>query len=159
MPMKIVILEDDKGRAEAMLDRLADRFYQFEHVFFDSAAEVKEYLENQFDDVIALSLDHDLELKVDAAGATHDPGTGREVADYLATRRPLFPVVIHSTNHLAATGMEMVLKEAGWRTCRVSPYGDLQWVHESWFPAIRRAIVRGKPGNRDGTGSEQTSGT
>ncbi len=48
MPMKIVILEDDKRRAEAMRGRLADRFYQFEHVFFDSAAEVKEYLEHHF---------------------------------------------------------------------------------------------------------------
>lgn len=142
MPMKIAILEDDKRRAEAMRDRLADRFYQFEHVFFDSSEEMKTYLEIYFDEVIAMSLDHDLELKVNAAGATYDPGTGREVADYLATRRPMFPVIIHSTNDFGAIGMESILQEAGWQTCRVSPHDDLQWVHDSWFPAIRRAIVR-----------------
>jgi hypothetical protein len=144
MPMKITILEDDERRAAAMRDRLADRFYQFEHVFFDSADEMKEYLEKHFDEVIALSLDHDLELKLDADGRTYDPGTGREVADYLATRRPICPVIIHSTNEFGAIGMESVLREAGWQTCRVSPFGDLEWVHDSWFPAIRRAIVRGR---------------
>ena len=60
--------------------------------------------------------------------------------------RPRFPSPI---------GMELVLQEAGWRTCRVSPCGDLQWVHDSWFPAIRRAIVRGKTG----TGNGQNTGT
>ncbi len=150
MPMKIAILEDDGRRTEAMRDRLADRFWQFEHVFFDSAGEMTEYLERNFNEVIALSLDHDLELKVNAAGQTYDPGTGREVADYLATRRPSFPVIIHTTNDFGAIGMESVLREAGWQTCRVSPFGDLEWVHDSWFPAIRRAIVRGKTG--DGAG-------
>jgi hypothetical protein len=147
MPMKIAILEDDERRAEAMRDRLADRFYQFEHVFFDSADEIKKYLEENFDEVIAVSLDHDLELKVNAAGETYDPGTGREVADYLATRRPTFPVIIHSTNDSGAIGMESILREAGWQACRVSPFGDLEWVHDSWFPVIRRAIVRGRTGN------------
>jgi hypothetical protein len=143
MPMKIVVLEDDQRRVDAMRDRLADRFYQFEHVFFDSAAELKQYLEKHLSEVIALSLDHDLELKVDSAGMTHDAGTGREVADYLARQKPICPVIIHSTNEFGALGMEGVLQEAGWQTCRVTPFDDLQWVHDSWFPTIRRAIVRG----------------
>jgi hypothetical protein len=142
MAMKIVILEDDERRAEAMRDRLADRFRQFDLLFFDTANEMKEYLESHFHDVIAVSLDHDLELKVDTVGQVHDPGTGREIADYLAGRRPSFPVIIHSTNSFGAIGMESVLQDAGWETYRVSPFDDLQWVHDSWFPAIRRAIVR-----------------
>ncbi|HZW34294.1 MAG TPA: cyclic-phosphate processing receiver domain-containing protein [Isosphaeraceae bacterium] len=152
MPMKIVILEDDPRRTEVMRDRLADRFNQFEHIFFDSSNEMIDYLKAHLDNVIALSLDHDLILKVDDAGNTYDPGTGRDVADYLATLRPLFPVIIHTTNHFGAVGMVSVLEEAGWQTCRVSPFGDLEWVHESWFPAIRRAILRygttGSTGNR-----------
>jgi hypothetical protein len=147
MPMKIVILEDDKRRVEAMRDRLADRFYQFELEFFDSAAELEKYLEEHLSEVIALSLDHDLELKVDAAGKTYDPGTGREAAEYLARHEPVCSVIIHSTNHFGAIGMESVLQEAGWRTCRVTPFDDLQWIDDSWFPAIRRAIVR--PEERD----------
>ncbi len=143
MPMKIVILEDDQRRVEAMRDRLADRFYQFEHVFFDSSTELNEYLEKHLNEVIVLSLDHDLELKVDSTGTTNDAGTGREVADYLARQGPSCPVIIHSTNEFGALGMEGVLREAGWKTCRVTPFDDLLWVHEAWFPAIRRAIVRG----------------
>lgn len=143
MPMKIVILEDDQRRVEAMRDRLADRFYQFEHVFFDTAAELNEYLSKHLNEVIVLSLDHDLELKVDSTGTTYDAGTGRDVADYLARQEPICPVIIHSTNEFGALGMEGVLQEAGWQTCRVTPFEDLQWVHESWFPTIRRAIVRG----------------
>jgi len=143
MAMKIVILEDDARRAEAMRDRLTDRFYQFEHLFFDSVNEMKEFLRDHFHEVIAVSLDHDLEFKVDAAGQLYDPGTGREIADFLAGLRPSFPVVIHSTNSFGAVGMESVLQDAGWETYRVSPFDDLQWVHASWFPTIRRAIVRG----------------
>jgi hypothetical protein len=153
MPMKIVILEDDPRRTEVMRDRLADRFHQFEHIFFDSSNEMIDYLKAHLDNVIALSLDHDLLLKVDDAGNTYDPGTGRDVADYLATVPPLFPVIIHTTNHSGAVGMEAVLQEAGWQACRVSPFGDLEWVHESWFPAIRRAIVR--YGATGGTGKRR----
>lgn len=142
MPMKIVILEDDNRRVEAMRDRLVDRFYQFEHVFFDSATDLKRYLEDHLNEVIVFSLDHDLELKVDAFGKTHDPGTGREIAEYLARHEAVCPVIIHSTNYLGSIGMETVLKEAGWRTCRVTPFDDLNWIHDAWFPAIRRAIVR-----------------
>jgi len=141
MPMKIVILEDDKNRVEAMRNRLEERFYQFDHVFFDSASEMNKYLENFMHEIIAISLDHDLELKSDEFGNTHDPGTGREVAEYLAKCSPACTVVIHSTNYFGSIGMESVLQEAGWQTCRVTPFGDLEWIHDAWFPAIRRAIV------------------
>ena len=71
-----------------------------------------------------------------------DPGTGREVADYLAAKTPVCPVVIHTTNTPAALGMEMVLKDAHWKTYRVLPFDDLEWIPTDWFRTVRRAIVR-----------------
>ena len=51
------------------------------------------------------------------------------------------PVVIHTSNSQAALGMELVLKDAGWKTRRVVPFADTDWIQTDWFPAIRRAIV------------------
>ncbi|MHC5539710.1 cyclic-phosphate processing receiver domain-containing protein [Singulisphaera rosea] len=141
MAMKIVILEDDMRRMEAMRDWLVDRFYQFEILFFDSAFDLIDYLKYSTEEIIALSLDHDLLPKVSDDGQNCDPGTGRDVADYLATIRSFCSVVIHAANQFGAIGMESVLVEAGWQVCRVSPFDDLQWIHDTWYPAIRRAIV------------------
>ncbi len=140
--MKIVILEDNADRVRAMRDCLADRFSRFECRFFDDAASVREYLEAHLSDTIVICLDHDLELKEDLSGEIVDPGTGREVADYLAGKAPVCPVVIHTTNAPAASGMEMVLRDAHWKTFRVIPFDDLEWIPTDWFRTVRRAIVR-----------------
>ena len=142
MPMKIVILEDNADRVSAMRDCLEDRFSRFECRFFDEAAAVTEYLEANLADTILIALDHDLDLKQTPSGETIDPGTGREVADYLAGKPPVCPVVIHTTNTTAAVGMEMVLKDAHWKTYRVLPFNDLEWIPTEWFRIVRRAIVR-----------------
>jgi hypothetical protein len=59
-------------------------------------------------------------------GRLLDPGTGREVADDLARRSAVCPVVIHTTNSSAAVGMEMVLREARWKTYSVYPLEGLE---------------------------------
>ncbi len=142
MPMKIVVLEDNPDRVRVMRDCLEDRFPHFECRFFGRAAEVTEYLEVNLADTIVICLDHDLELEPTPSGEPIDPGTGREVADYLAGKVPVCPVVIHTTNASAAQGMEMVLKDARWKTYRVLPFNDLEWIPTDWFRAVRRAIVR-----------------
>lgn len=107
MAMKTEILEDDKRRSEAMRDRLPDRFYQFELIFFDSCIEIIRYMKKHAKGIIGLYLEHDLISQLDDAGVTYDPGTGRDVADYLATVHPLFPVIIQSTNEFGALGMDV----------------------------------------------------
>ena len=82
-----------------------------------------------------------MELRPDGAGGCIDLGTGREVADYLATREPVCPVIIHTSNTVAEVGMRMTLQESGWRTKRVIPFDDVQWIATDWFRAMRRAIV------------------
>ncbi|HEX5271066.1 MAG TPA: cyclic-phosphate processing receiver domain-containing protein [Gemmataceae bacterium] len=142
MAMKIVILEDNADRVRAMRDCLTDRFSRFECHFFDDAAGVRDYLETNLADTIVICLDHDLELKQFPSGEVVDPGTGREVADYLAGKSPVCPVVIHTTNAPAGRGMEMVLRDAHWKTFRVIPFDDLAWIPTDWFRTVRRAIVR-----------------
>jgi DNA-binding NarL/FixJ family response regulator len=142
MVMRIVILEDDAGRRAAMRECLEGAFPQIETRFFDEAAAMTEFLDNHLEETIAISLDHDLELRPGDGGGMTDPGTGRDVADHLARRPPACRVVIHSTNTTAAVGMETALRDAGWRTGRVSPYGDLEWVAERWLPCILRAILK-----------------
>ena len=139
--MKILVLEDNNDRRKAMYECLADRLYTFEAVFFAEPQPMLDYLREHLGEAICISLDHDMELVADAEGRLSDPGTGREIADYLATQSPQCQVVVHSTNTAAAQGMESVLKESGWTVHRVSPWGDLGWVRASWLPTMRRAIL------------------
>ena len=139
--MKIAILEDNHERQTVMEQCLRDRFHQHEIVFFDSADAMRLYLEHNFESILLIDLDHDLELKPQRNGKVVDPGTGRQVADFLAQRAPTCSVVIHTTNSAAGDGMEFLLRDAGWTVSRVHPYGDMEWIPEVWFRAIRNAIV------------------
>ncbi len=141
MAMKIVILEDNSDRQAAMRACLADRFSQYDAHFFDNPAEMIAFLSEHLSDTVAISLDHDLDLIPGPDGRCIDPGTGREVADFLAQNKPTCPVILHTTNSVAAVGMETVLRDAGWKTRRVVPFDDMRWIETDWFFAIRRAIV------------------
>jgi hypothetical protein len=139
--MKIVILEDNADRRLEMQRCLLDKLPSYEPVFFDAPRTTRAFLEAHLAEVICISLDHDMVLVEGCDDRLCDPGTGREVADLLATRKPQCPVVIHTTNTVAAEGMEQVLQDAHWRTYRVAPWGDLEWVRSVWIQTIRRAIV------------------
>lgn len=141
MPMKIAILEDNEDRRTAMRACLADRFYQYEAEFFDDARELIAFLQANLSDTILISLDNDLELKPDGQGRWIDPGSGQDVAAYLTQRAPACPVVLATTNTLAAAGMEGVLRESGWETHRVIPFDDVNWIPGEWFRAVRRGIL------------------
>jgi CheY-like chemotaxis protein len=141
MAMKIAILEDNADRQAAMRSCLADRFYMYEAHFFDDSGEMVRFLEAHLADTIVIALDNDLELKSGPGGRVIDPGSGCHVAEYLATQEPLCPVVIHTTNSAAAALMQEVLRGAGWKSRRVVPFDDMNWIPTDWFAAIRRAIV------------------
>src|SRR4051794_26033884 len=142
MAKKIAILEDNAERAAAMQRCLQDRFYQFEVLFFHDAAAMCKFCEEHLDEIIVIGLDHDLDLIPGPKGRWLYPGPGREVADYLAGKKPVCPVIIHTSNAVAADGMEMALQDAHWETHRIVPADDLDWIPTTWFRTIRRAIVR-----------------
>ena len=134
----IAILEDNAERRQAMLERLQDRF-PFRVEFFVTASQVVQWLEEHFQEVRVLSLDHDLES--DPLHPQQHPGTGREVAEYLAKQPALFPIIIHSTNVPASIGMLELLSSGNWSVERVTPYDDLTWISREWFWAMRQAIL------------------
>lgn len=140
MPLKISILEDNLERQAAMKAWLTDRLYMYEHVFFDESAPFISWLRLNLAETLLISLDHDLELKPTGDGRWFDPGTGREVADFLAQQRPTCPVIIHSTNQTAVEGMLDALVQSGWNVQTVMPYGDLAWVNEAWWPMVKEQL-------------------
>ncbi len=140
MPLKIAILEDNLDRQTRMKAWLNDRLYMYEHVFFDEARPLNQWLQENLDETLLISLDHDLDLKPSENGRWLDPGTGRDVANSLAKQTAACPIIIHSTNYDAVVGMESVLTESGWHVAKVQPYGDLAWIDEAWWPLVREQL-------------------
>lgn len=136
----IALLDDEPDRIRAMLPLLARRYPEYEVVTFENAPDMIVWLREHLGRVCLLCLDHDLGPNQLRDGAVFDPGIGRDVADFLATRPPQCPVILHTTNHLAAPGMRRVLEEAGWTVSHVVPYGDLDWISESWIEEVERVI-------------------
>jgi hypothetical protein len=153
MALKIAILEDNADRQAVMRRCLADRFYTFDAHFFDEAAAMIRFLDQHLADTLVISLDNDLDLKPGPHGRMIDPGSGREIAEYLAGKTPVCPVIIHTTNADAATAMKDGLDAAGWRTLRVVPFDDMNWIESDWFFAMRRAIVGPTTRKRSGSRS------
>lgn len=132
----LAILEDDERRREAMLHHLAADALEV-HVF-PRAPDMVAWLEANLDTCALISLDHDLVSPTPG----DDPGTGMDVASFLGQREPRCPVIVHTSNHLAAPGMRWVLSQARWANERVAPFNDLEWVEVSWAPTVR-AILAG----------------
>ncbi|MGV3720783.1 MAG: cyclic-phosphate processing receiver domain-containing protein [Actinomycetota bacterium] len=137
----VAVLEDDERRELGMRPLLATLFPEQERAFFDNAPDMLVWLQDHFAEVALFCLDHDLGPNRTRDGEVFDPGCGRDVADYLAAREPICPVVIHTTNSHAAPGMVSVLETAGWRVARVVPFSDLEWLSLAWEPTLRNATT------------------
>ncbi len=143
--MRILILEDNADRQVEMSAVLRDRFpYPIE--FFSAAAPMLARIQDSgLEEVAAIILDHDLEMLRGGAGDWIDPGSGQDIVHFLKSLWPGPPVVIHTTNRAAGDSMEALLRESGWSVSRVVPYGDLEWIRETWFRTVRNAIVETVP--------------
>lgn len=139
--MQIVILEDNAERRRLMRDAIVDRFPQYDLRFFITAGEAIVHLRENYDNLLAIVLDHDLDLIPVDGHRLIDPGSGRDVADFLASQPVVCPIIIHTTNGPAAVGMEAVLHDSGWKTYRVIPVGEFKWIPKLWLQTVRNAIV------------------
>src|SRR5580698_736339 len=98
----ILILEDNGERIagfEAVVAKLGERFEL--KLWRDAHAMINE-CDKYFPTACLISLDHDLNP---LPFTTDDPGTGLDVAKFLAECRPVCPVMIHSTNADQANSM------------------------------------------------------
>jgi hypothetical protein len=138
----IAILEDDPDRVAAMRTSLDETLPGIEAVFFEDAQKMIAWLSERLGEIVLISLDHDLPLR-DHEGMAIDCGTGRHVADYLASFPPTCPVIVHSSNNNCASGMFFALKDAGWPVSRVYPSDDTRWIADSWARQIRRLVGDG----------------
>lgn len=140
--MRIVILEDNAERQEFMRAAIADRFSSFVVEFFAAAQSMIARLEETgLYDVALISLDHDLELVPDGRGGCVDPGTGGDVATWLAEQPAVAPVIVHTTNTVQGDRMSELLAAAGWRLSRIVPYDGTTWITSTWRALARDLIV------------------
>jgi len=142
VPGFVAILEDNPVRIAEMRACLAEALPAASGIVFENAFEMIEWLNDHLGEVMLISLDHDLPLPgVD--GRTIACGGGRMVADFLASRAPTCPVIVHSSNDYCAPGMFFALEEAGWPTARVVPYEGHQWVRGVWKPQVVKYLRDG----------------
>ena len=146
--MRIIILEDNEDRQRVMQDSLAGCFPGYDLELFATVHPMIERLsQTGLYDVALVSLDHDLELQeTDSTGRLVDPGTGVDLAAWLASQPAVAPVIVHTTNGSGGDRMVELLANGGWQHSRVVPYGGESWITESWLPLVRNLIVSQLPG-------------
>jgi hypothetical protein len=132
----VAILEDDEGRREAMLRHLA-LGEGLRVVVFPRAPDMIAWLRDHLDECALISLDHDLVSTVKG----DDPGSGTDVVLFLGERSPICPVIVHTSNPLAAPGMIYFLRQGSWAHERVVPFNDLEWVEVAWAPTASAMLA------------------
>lgn len=138
--MMIAVLEDDERRRDAMARLLAETVADARPVFFDNVPDMIAWLPDALPQIALICLDHDLGPNHIRAGEVFDPGTGRDVVNTLCLYVPSCPVIIHTSNYVAAPGMLMALEEAGWEATRAVPFDDLAWLARDWMPLVRERL-------------------
>src|SRR5579871_1125512 len=132
----ILILEDNDERIAGFRRAVAALGSEFELRVWRDAPSMMAGCEEHFPAAALISLDHDLNPM---PGATVDPGTGLEVAKFLAECRPVCPVIIHSTNADRAHSMHNELRFADWIVERVGPIGN-DWIETMWQKKAREFL-------------------
>ena len=134
------ILEDDERRAVTMRKEIVAKFPDFELIIFENAPDMISWLEGGLEKVTIISLDHDLGPNCEKDGKVFDPGTGRDVVDFLVTQKASCPVVIHTTNTFGGDGMFFALEDGGWNVKRIVPFDDLAWITDGWSQIVAKLI-------------------
>jgi hypothetical protein len=105
------------------------------HVWRDAPSMIAKSIEF-YENASLFSLDHDLNATPETKG---DPGTGMDVARFLAKLTPICPVIIHSTNFQGAWSMHNELRFGGWQVERVGPIGN-DWIEKLWLPRVKSLL-------------------
>lgn len=135
----LLILDDDMSRINAFLRAGGMPAISMEVKYWASSRSMIAELPMYLRAARLISLDHDLYTESET---DPDPGTGREVAEFLARIEPVCPVLIHSSNTNAAWGMYNALEAARWPVELVSHLSEPDWVLERWLPVAVAALGR-----------------
>ena len=134
--MLVAILDDDKNRWAEMERLLQGGSPRSMPQFFDNAPDMIAWIARHLDDVALVSLAHDLGPSRFRDGMLFDPGTGRDVTDFLLEQDRHFPVVVHTTVGPKSKGMLNLLQRAGWQCVQIEPKDGLEWISTEWIPKV-----------------------
>jgi hypothetical protein len=140
----VAILDDEKSRCAEMERILLEALPETSLHLFDNAPDMIAWLARHLESVGLVSLAHDLGPSRFRDGMLFDPGTGRDVTDFLVEMDRLFPVVVHTANSTAGKRMIAMLEHAEWPCFRVEPKDDLDWIGSEWVPRVVELL--GEPG-------------
>ena len=136
----ILLLDDSEDRLTLMRSVLVKSCPQYDIVCFDNAPDIIKWVKENLSSVVLMSLDHDLGPNRKRDGQTFDPGTGKDVVDYLETQQPVCHVFVHSSNYEGRDRMIFSLETAGWTTTQIRPHDDLEWISDTWRPEIIKLL-------------------
>jgi len=134
----LLMLEDNAERVErfrAVLQRIKP---PLEFRWWRNAWRMIDEVEPFLPFVKIISLDHDLDPE---DGTSSDPGSGWEVAKYLANMPPICPVIIHTSNKERANWMMGEFELGGWEHHRLPPLGD-DWIEHDWRRLVCRLLKK-----------------
>ena len=134
--MLVAILDDDRDRCAEMERVLSGLVPGVEIETFDSAPDMIAWLARHIEDVALISLAHDLGPSRLRDGMLFDPGTGRDVTDFLVEMDRKFPVVVHGTAGQRSKSMVALLEHEGWPCLRVEPRREEKWIGADWAPRV-----------------------
>jgi hypothetical protein len=138
--MLVAILDDDTTRCAEMERSLTQALPDATPEFFDSAPDMIAWLARHIDDVALVSLTHDLGPSRFRDGMLFDPGTGRDVTDFLIEMDRSFPVIVHTTAGPRSKSMLTLLEHAEWPCVQVEPKGDSGWIGNEWAPCVAEML-------------------
>ena len=134
--MLVAILDDDTSRRLEMERSLTEALPNTTLQHFDNAPDMIAWLARNMETVSLISLAHDLGPSRLRDGMLFDPGTGRDVTDFMLELDEAFPVVVHARTCPGSRTILAMLERAGWPSVRVQPKSDLKWIKTAWLPAV-----------------------
>ena len=121
-----MILED-KPEARAEFERVASQMGLRVKVWDDPEL-MRAECEKFFSDAALISLEHDVDGSPETRSCS---GTGLDVAKFLAEKKPVCPVIVHTSNTDRSFSICNELRFADWRVDRVGPIGE-KWIEKYW---------------------------
>jgi hypothetical protein len=98
------------------------------------------WLARHIEEVDLVSLAHDLGPSRFRDGMLFDPGTGRDVTDFLVEMDRSFPVIVHTSNSVAGLRMLTMLEDAEWPCFRIEAKENPDWVKAEWAPLVAEVL-------------------
>jgi hypothetical protein len=135
--MRAVLILDDKPERQAEFERIAPALGEdLEVLFWDDAHRMRKECERFLSRAALISLEQDLDGKFGG-----NPGSGLDVAEFLAEKKPVCPVIVHTSNTDRSFSILNELRFADWNVDRVGPIGD-RWIEKYWSPKAKELLVR-----------------